>query len=113
MSEARQDVSAALSRYGITISASAMVLWPTDFSNWYAMGTGGASSGAMPGRYKMKRPPAPENSPRMIGCLAIRFCLKTAPALAYSWNMLLLRANTSALATLLAVEAVRPAIGSM
>src|ERR1700720_3370325 len=36
-------------------------------------GTGGASSGAIPGRYKMKRPPAPENKPRMTGCCARMF----------------------------------------
>ena len=36
--------------YGMTTSASAMVLWPIDLSSWYVIGTGGASSGACPGR---------------------------------------------------------------
>jgi hypothetical protein len=65
----------------MTTSEIAITLWPSDFWTWYERGTGGASIGGLPGRYRIIRPPAPENRARITGCLASRLLRKVMPAL--------------------------------
>jgi hypothetical protein len=59
------------------------------------------------------RPPAPENSARITGCLLRRLFWKILAAPSYRSNMALLRARTSLVATSEGAAVVLPEIGSM
>src|SRR4029079_15202546 len=61
----------------------------------------------------MKRPPAPENRPRITGCLLRIFRLNTRAASPYSSNIPVLSASTLVVAVCAGVVSVRPAIGAM